>query len=100
MLTAQFPLDQLCLWQLLPYSPTQVILPCEAEDEELKVYPILQEALWKSSEEDHHLSDPILLSGPPSPHFFIKKKAHRLRRGQSQPGCGVATNCYLGQSPT
>ena len=44
-LTAQFPLDQLCLWQLLPYSPTQVILAQEAEDEGLKVYAIFQEAL-------------------------------------------------------
>ena len=58
-LTIEFPLDQLCLWWMLPYSQTQVVLPCEAEDEELKVYSILQEVLWESSKEDHHLSDPI-----------------------------------------
>ena len=78
-LTAQFPFDQMCLLWLLPYSPTQVVLQNKAEDEELKVYPILQEALWESSKEDHHLSDPILLSVPPSP--FIKKRACRQRRG-------------------
>ena len=27
VLTTKFPLDQLCLWWLLPYSPTQVIFP-------------------------------------------------------------------------
>ena len=67
-LATQFPLDQLCLWWLLPYSPTQVVLPCEEEDGELKIYPFLQEALWESSEEEHHLLEPTLLSVPLSLH--------------------------------
>ena len=82
-LTAQFPLDQLCLWWLLPSSQTQVVLPCEAEDEELKDCPILQEMLWESSEEDHHVSDPILLSGPPSPFFLHHKDSSQTEEGPS-----------------
>ena len=65
MPTAQFPLAWLCICKLLPYSSTWVILQCKKEGEGLKVYPFLQEALWESSEEDHYLSDPMLLSVPP-----------------------------------
>ena len=39
---------------ILPYSST---LPCVKEEEGLKVYPFLKEALWESSEEDHCMSD-------------------------------------------
>ena len=66
MFAAQFPLAWLWLYRLLPFSSTQVVLPCERDDRELKVYPFLQEALWESSKEDHHLSDHILLLVPPS----------------------------------
>ena len=55
-LTTQFPLAQMCLCRLLPYSPTQVILPWQTEGDGLKIYPILMETLWESSEEEHHLS--------------------------------------------
>ena len=75
MLTTQFSLDQLCLWQLLPSSSTLVVLPHEAEDEELKVYLILQETLWESSEVDQHLSDPTVLLGPPIPFFLHQEKS-------------------------
>ena len=37
--STQFPLDQLCLHRLLPYSNTEVVLPWEEGEEELKVYP-------------------------------------------------------------
>ena len=66
MLTAQFPLAQLNLQRLLPFSSTQVIQPHEKDDEELKVFPFFQEVLWESSEEDHCMSDPVLLLVPPS----------------------------------
>ena len=82
-LTAQFPLDQLCLWQWLSYSPTLVILLHEAEDKELKFYPIHQEMLWESSEEDLHLSDPILLLGPPSPFFIHQEESSGTEEGPS-----------------
>ena len=58
MLGAQFSLAQLHLCRLLPFSSTQVVLPCEKDNEELKVHPFLLEGLWESSE-DHHLSDPV-----------------------------------------
>ena len=73
--TTQFPLYCLYFWQLLPYSLTQVVLPHEEEDEELKVYPFLQEALWESSEEEHHLSDPVLLLVPPSPFSLHQEES-------------------------
>ena len=52
--------------QTAPFLSTQVILLHEKNDEELNVYPLLWEALWESSKEDHHLSDPVLLLVPPS----------------------------------
>ena len=55
-LTTQFPLALLHLFRLLPYSPTQVVLPWEKEGGGLQIYPILVETLWESSEEEHHLS--------------------------------------------
>ena len=51
-----FPLDQLHLCRLLPYSDTKVVLPWEEGEEGLKVYPFFQETLWKSSEKEHCLS--------------------------------------------
>ena len=81
-LTTQLPLDQLCP-AVAPNSPTQDILPCEAEDKELKVYPILQEILWESSEEDNCLSDPILLLVPPSPFFLHHEENSQTEEGPS-----------------
>ena len=49
----------------------------------LKVYPILQEALWESSEEDHHLSDPILLSVTSSPFFLHQEESSQTEEGPS-----------------
>ena len=69
-LISQFPLSLLHLHRLLPYSPMQVILPQEKEGQGLKIYPVLVETLWKSSEEEHHLSHPLPLSVPiVSSHF-------------------------------
>ena len=64
--SVQFPLDQLCLCSLLPYSDIEVVLPQKEGEVGLKVFPYFREALWQSSEEKHHLSDPILLSVPSS----------------------------------
>ena len=60
----QFPLDRLCLHQLLPFSESEVLLPSEVGEEGLKTYPNLPEFLWDSLEEEHHLSDPISVSIP------------------------------------
>ena len=49
-----------------------MVLPHEEGKVGLKVYPHSQEVLWKSSEEEHHLSDLIPLSIPLSaihPHL-------------------------------
>ena len=62
--SAQFPLDRLHLCWLLPFSESEVLLPHEDGEEGLKTYPHLPEFLWDSSEEEHHLSDPISLSDP------------------------------------
>ena len=53
--SAQFPLDRLCLHWLFPFSEFEVLLPHEVGEEELKTYPHLQEFLWDSSDEEHHL---------------------------------------------
>ena len=63
-LTTQFPLPLLHLCKLLPYSPTQIVLPPEKEGDWLKIYPVLMETLLKSSEKEHHLSPPLPLSVP------------------------------------
>ena len=59
--SAQFELDRLCLHWLIPFSRTEVPLPCEG-GERLKTYSHLPVILWKSSEGEHHLSCPIFLS--------------------------------------
>ena len=53
--SAQFP--HLC--RLLPFSGTEMLLPCEEGEVGLKVCPLFWEVLWKSSEEEHCLSDPV-----------------------------------------
>ena len=62
--STQFPLDRLCLHQLLPFNRTEVLLPCGEGKERLETYPHLPEILWEGSEEEHHLSDPISLLVP------------------------------------
>ena len=62
--STQFPLDWLHLCRLLPFSKAEVILPCEEGEMGFKMYPHSQEVLWKSSEEEDYLSDPVLLSIP------------------------------------
>ena len=37
--STQFPLDQLCLCRLLPYSATEMVLPWQEGEEGLEVYP-------------------------------------------------------------
>ena len=67
-----FPLDRLCLWWLILFSRTEVLLPCEEGEERLEMYPHLPEILWESSEEEHCLSDLISLLVPmsaPPPHL-------------------------------
>ena len=102
-LAAQFPSEWLCLWCLLLYSQTHVILPCEEEGEKLKVYPILQEALWDSSEERHCLSDPILLMVLSFPIFQLpfsslqQDDSSQTKEGSSSD---TTTMHYLSQSPT
>ena len=61
-LTTQFTLALLHLCRLFPYSPIWVILLQGKEGDGLKIYPVLMETLWESSEEEHHLSPPLPLS--------------------------------------
>ena len=72
------PSSCLCLQRLLLYSKTKVLLgasPYEEEGMESKVYPYIWEVLWKRSEEEHHLSDPVSLSIPsPSVLPFTEKR--------------------------
>ena len=71
--SAQFPLDSLCLCQLVPFSKTEVLLLIEVGGEGLKMYPHLLEFLWDSLEEDHCLSSPISLSIPlPAPTLLLE----------------------------
>ena len=64
--STQFPLDQLHICKLLPFPETEVVLPQEEVEVGLKVFPLFQEALWQSSEEEHCLSDAIPLLIPSS----------------------------------
>ena len=87
--STRFPLDWLCLCRLLPYSNTEVVLPLE-EGEGLKMYPFFQK-----SEEEHHLSNPILLLVPSLPPILIEKKAPRQRKDLAftwpYSGCKAST---------
>ena len=72
--SAQFPLDQLCLCRLLPYSDTKVVLPWEEGEEGLKVYPFFQESLSNAYLIQYYYQFPH------HPPMSIKKKASRLRK--------------------
>ena len=71
-LTIQFPLAQLCLCRLLPYSPTQIVFPWEKEGDGLNIYPVPMETLWESSEEEHHFSPFCYCQSPSSPPIPIE----------------------------
>ena len=71
-LTTQFSLAQLQLYRLLLYSPSQIILPWETEGDGLKIYPVLMQTLWESSEEEHHLSLLCHCHSPLSPPIPIE----------------------------
>ena len=101
VLAAQFPLEWLCLWHLLPYTQTHIILPCEEEGEKLKVYLYLQEALWQSSKEEHCLSDPISLTAPSSQIFQLhfsfslqQDESSKTKEGPS-PSPSLILNNYM-----
>ena len=79
----QFSLAQVHLCRLLPFSSTQVVLPCEREDEELNVYPFLWEVLWDRSEGNHCLSDPVLLLVPPSSFSPHQEESSQTEEGPS-----------------
>ena len=69
---AQFPLNHLHLWKLLPYSKTEVLLSHEEGETGYRTYPLSQGVLWKCSKEPCHLSNPVSLSMPspaPPPHL-------------------------------
>ena len=82
--STQFPLDRLHLCWLLPFSRTEVLLPCKVGEEGLETYCHLQEFLWDS-----------LRGGTPSfwSHLPVSspcqlllchwKRAPRLREGQT-----------------
>ena len=79
--TAQFPLAQLHLCRKLPYSSTEVIMPCEKESEELKAIHSSRKHCGKGLRRT--TTCPILCwcwSLPPPP-ILIENRAHRLGRG-------------------
>ena len=86
--SAQFPLDRLCLHQLLQFSETEVLLPTEVGGEGLKMYPHLPEFLWDSLEEDHCLSGPIsLLILLPTPTSLLEVCTQTEGGLDSHPAC-------------
>ena len=93
--SAQFPVDLLCLYRLLPYSDTKVVLPWEEEKEGLNVYPFFWETLWTSSEGEHYLSDPIPLSVSLLSPIPIKKRVPRWKKDwaftQPSNSCKIST---------
>ena len=58
---AQFPLDSLCLWKVLPYSKTEALLPHEEGEIGYRTYPLSWEILSKHFKEVHCLSNPMAL---------------------------------------
>ena len=66
--------------QVTPLLQPEMVLPWEEGEMELTVFLYFWEALWQSSVEEHHLSDPILLSVPLSAPIPIKRWAFRWRK--------------------
>ena len=71
------------LCRFLPLSDTKVVLPQEEGEVGLKVFPQFQEDLWQSSEEEHHLSDPISLS-----ILLLAPQPHQEEGTQMEGGSG------------
>ena len=97
--SAQFPLDKLCLCWLIPFARSDVLLPHGEEEENLDVYPHLSEILWESSEEEHHLSNPISLSVPMSatpPHL---EEDNQMEGGPCHHPASTQTEGGLGYHP-
>ena len=60
--SVQFPLKHLCLWRLLPYSKTEVLLPCKEGGMGSKVYHYTWEVLWKRSKEENHFLNSVIIN--------------------------------------
>ena len=104
VVSTQFPLDKLHLNWLLPFSKTVVLLPIEVGGEGLKMGPHLPEFLWGSSEEDCHLSDPIILSIPlPAPALLLEMCSQTEGGIDIHPACIQAEGglgCHPASSQT
>ena len=78
--SVQFPLEYLCLQRLLPYSKTEVLLPCEEREWDLRYIPTPK----RFYEKDPKKSTASLTQchyQSLCPHCFpLHKKAVRLRR--------------------
>ena len=86
MASTQFPLDRLHLCQLLPFSESEVLLPCKVGEEGLEMYPHLPEFLWSSLDEEYHLSNTISLSVPtPAPPLPLEEGTQTEGRLDSHP---------------
>ena len=86
--STQFPFDRLHLCQLLLFSESEMLLPCEVGGEGLKTYPHLPEFLWGTLEEEHHLSNPISLSIPlPAPASLLEECTQTEGGLDHHPAC-------------
>ena len=95
---AQFPLDKLHLWWLLPISRTGVFLPCKVGEEGLEIYLHLPDFLWDGLGEEHHLFNPIPLSVTPLTTPSQLEENTQTRKGS---GCHpTSTQMEAGQGTT
>ena len=86
MLTTQFPLAWLHLCRILSIHPLRWSCNMGGMTRSCKVYPFLWKALWESSEEDHCLSEPVLLLVP---HYFFSP--HWEESSQTEEELGLSS---------
>ena len=79
--STQFPLDEMHLCWLIPFSRTKVLLPHEEGEDRLETYSHLPEILWESSEEEHCISDLNSLSVPMLAPPLCLEEGTQMERG-------------------
>ena len=71
-----FPLDQLCVHRLFPFSDTEVVFSQEEGEWGWKCFPISKRLYGKDQKREHNLSNPILLSVPLSAPSSLSRRGH------------------------